>query len=265
MGKDVYAYPLVERTGLCNMFYPWARAVVWARDHGAQVIAPNWVQFGRMGVWLRREKDKRLYLNQFTDKGTIHGFRKWWLLQTQRRSSEECPLESGVVVFQGRDRWGWMEPVKMEREYLTWKLEAIVNPRILKALEGLPKEFIAVHIRKGDFNLGDELQTDSYYLNAIQKARWECGEKLPVHVFSDGTERELAFLAKVSNLVRMSKAPAVQDVLAISRATAVVGTNHSTFSYWGAFLGREKVSYWSSSGHLPSLPLDVCETRMVST
>src|SRR5574344_863896 len=114
-----YAYPQVETTGLCNMFYPWARAVVWARDNGAQVIAPNWVQFKRVGVWLRREKDKRTYLQQFQMMGYMTGLKKWWLLQTQPKSSEKFPAEEGVVVFRGREEFDWMESVKNERDFLT--------------------------------------------------------------------------------------------------------------------------------------------------
>ena len=69
MKINLYAYPQVETTGLCNMFYPWARAVVWAKNNGAKMIAPNWVQFNRLGVWLRHERDKRTYLMQFSDSG----------------------------------------------------------------------------------------------------------------------------------------------------------------------------------------------------
>lgn len=263
MRRCLYAYPLVGATGLCNMFYPWARAVVWTREHGARVIAPNWVQFKRLGVWLRHEKDKRTYLRQFTDSGYITGTEKWWKLRTLRKSTESKPAASGIVVFSGREEFGWMEPVKNERTFLTEELERIVNPRILSGLKDLPRDYIAVHIRKGDFHFGDELQPDEYYLEAIKTARRENGEHLPVLVFSDAEDRELAFLSSIGNLKRMPQAPAVQDVLALSRATALVGTNHSTFSYWGAFLGRDKISYWSRLKHKADLPTDVCKVRYV--
>lgn len=249
-----YAYPCVGTTGLCNMFYPWARAVVWARDNGACVIAPNWVQFGRLGVWLRRERDKRTYWRQFTDAGYVTGLRKRWILLMQKES---------ITMFSGREEWGWMEPVKAERRFLTKELERIVNPDILNHLKQLPLNYIGVHIRKGDFHYGDELQPDEYYLAAIRQARQEHGEELPVLVFSDAEEGELAFLGALPDVVRMPPAPAVHDVLALSRATVMVGTNHSTFSYWGAFLGRDKVSYWSKLKHKAQLPLDVCEVRYV--
>lgn len=188
-----YAYPQVEATGLCNMFYPWARAAVWARDNGAQMIAPNWVQLHRVGVWLRRERDKRTYLRQFSDEGYVTGVRKWWLLKTQPMSTEKMPAGAGVVVFQGREEFGWMEPVKNDREFLTREMERIVNPKIVAKLSELPEDYIAVHVRKGDFKLGDELQPDEYYLSAIAQAKKDVGNK-PVLVFSDGSDADLEFL-----------------------------------------------------------------------
>lgn len=263
--RDRFAYPLVGKTGLCNMFYPWARAVVWARDNNARVVAPNWVQLSRIGVWLRGEHDKRTYLNQFTNEGYITGFEKWWKIRALPKSSEKNPNDSGVVIFSGREEFGWMEPVKHEAVFLTSELERIVNPHIIDRLKGLPDKFIAVHIRKGDFNYtGNELQPDEYYLAAIDKALAEIGYTMPVLVFSDGTYEELKFLKTLKCDLRiMDKAPAIQDVLSISRATALVGTNHSTFSYWGGFLGRKKVTYWSKLKHRSTLPEDVCDIRYV--
>lgn len=256
----MYAYPIVEKTGLCNMFYPWARAVVWARENESRVIAPNWVQFGRVGVWLRHERDKRTYLRQFSNAGYVSGLKKWWLLKTHTRSSERDASRSGIVIFKGREEFGWMEPVKNERIFLTCELERIVNPKIIFKLSELPREYIAVHIRKGDFKLGDEQQPDTYYLSAIAQARKDVGDK-PILVFSDGDDKDLEFLRHEK--VRIMRGnPAVYDVLALSRSTVLVGTNHSTFSYWGAFLGRDKVSYWSRLKHKAMLP-DTCEVRYV--
>ena len=268
--KLTYVYPRVGLTGLCNMFYPWARAVVWARDNDARDIAPDWVQFGRWGVWRRWERDKRTYLGQFTNDGYITGFKKWWLMHTSDIIKEEdvysqnpCIYTGRVIEFLGREEWGWMEPIKYEADFLRNELERIVNPRIVANLARLPQKFIAVHIRRGDFHYGDELQPDSYYLAAIARAVHDVGERMPILVFSDATSAELSFLGKKDNVVVMPKAPAVHDVLALSRASAIVGTNHSTFSYWGAFLSCGRPSYWSSIGHRTTLPEDICPVTYI--
>lgn len=261
--RRVYVYPRVGLTGLCNMFYPWARAVVWARDNNAHVIAPDWVRFWRVGVWLRWERDKRTYLNQFTNKGYICGVKKFWLLRMLNPLTEEVVRgwgnspENVIVGFSGREEWGWMELFKKEARFLRSELERITNPRIINSLSYLPKAFIGVHIRKGDFKYGDELQDDAYYLEGIFQARKKVGA-LPVLVFSDGEDEELQFLNKVSDLYQMPRAPAIHDVLALSRAKAIVGTNHSTFSYWGAFLSCGKPSIFSRTKHKTTLPEDVC-------
>ena len=255
-----YAYPLVGATGLCNMLYPWGRAVVWARDNNAKVIAPNWVQFRRLGVWIRREKDKRTYINQFTNDGYVTGIKKWWLLKTLPQIGECDTQEDGnrIRVFSGREEHGWMEPIKHEAAYLRCELKRIVNKHILQKLEALPKDFIGVHIRRGDFKLGDEMLPARFYLTAIERVRKDFGNALPVLAFSDGTDAELSFLSTIPRLKRMPTAPAVQDLLALSMATTIIGTNHSTFSYWGAYLSCGKPSYWSTLGHKVTLPEDVC-------
>ena len=189
------------------------------------------------------------------------GLTKWFLLKTQPKTSERNPGASGIVVFRGQEEFGWMEPVKHESEFITEELERIVNPKLVSRLETLPTEYIAVHIRKGDFKLGDELQPDDYYISAIAQAKKDVGEK-PVLVFSDGDANDLKFLDAVKGVRMMRDNPAVFDVLALSRASALVGTNHSTFSYWGAFLGKKKVSYWSKLKHRAALP-DNCDVRYV--
>lgn len=244
------------------MFYPWARAVVWARDHEAKVIAPNWTQLGRLGVWLRWERDKRMYLNQFTNKGYVTGLRKLWLLHRRPIIDEKClsdydGREDVVAAFSGREEWNWMEPFKHEARFLRTEIERIANPAIVKKLDLLPEKFIGVHIRRGDFHYGDELLGDEYYLEAIEAAKKNIGE-VSVLIFSDATAKELQFLSGLKNVKIMPKAPAIHDVLALARATAIVGTNHSTFSYWAAFLSCGKPSYWSHKKHKVSLPTDIC-------
>ena len=151
-----------------------------------------------------------------------------------------------------------MESFKHEAGFLKTELERIVKPNIMRSLSNLPEKFIGVHIRRGDFHYGDELQKDDYYLRAIDKARSDLGQQIHVLVFSDATDEELHFLGKVNGLTIMPKAAAIHDVLALSRASAVIGTNHSTFSYWGTFLSCGKPSYWSCIGHKAELPYDVC-------
>ena len=225
-----YAYAVLPRTGFCNMLNPWARAFLWARDNGAKMIAPNWVKIVRLGPWLRGERHKRYYAGMITNDGYVKGFAKWRLLHFQK----------GEVEFfegQGRD----LLDVADEHQALKAELTRIASPAILARLEVLPRDYIAVHIRRGDFKSIGRTLPVSYYIAAIRLAVEKVGD-LPILVFSDAPVEELGFLRDVGTAYEririMPKAPALHDVLALSRARFLVCTNGSSFSEWSAFLGR---------------------------
>ena len=72
----IYAYPILGRGGLGNMLFPWARAEIFCRKTGAQMLAPEWTRV-KIGPILRGEKDKRTYMNHFDNEGYIAGIKKW--------------------------------------------------------------------------------------------------------------------------------------------------------------------------------------------
>ena len=87
MTSKKYVYADLPRTGLCNMLFPWARAVLYARNHSLPLLAPEWVKLGRIGPWLRGERDKRYYFGQFTNEGYIRGLKKWWALHFEKKKT----------------------------------------------------------------------------------------------------------------------------------------------------------------------------------
>lgn len=227
MIREKYVYADLPRTGLCNMLFTWARAALYARDHALQMLAPSWVKIKRIGPWLRGERDKRYYFHQFTNEGYVCGIRKWLVLNLQRNST---------VVFRGMGEY--FKDINGEHEFLKNELERITDSSILSKVRALPSKFIGVHIRLGDFaSIGLALPMD-YYLRGIRKARQIAGDDIPVLVFSDGREDELSQISGLGNVVVMKPAPALQDMLSLSKATVLVGTNNSTFSGWAAFLGQ---------------------------
>lgn len=250
--SKLYAYAAVERRGLCNMLYPWARSVIFARDHHCEVIGPGWVKINRLGPLLRGERDKRYYLGQFTNKGYISGFRKWWLLSTQQKISEEVPEAPrfGIVVF--NELRGYLADFSEEAEFLKGEIVRIASPSILEAVNVLPENFIGVHIRRGDFARIGQALPEEYYLRAIARAKEVAGSNTPVFVFSDAQPSELRYLGEIDNLRVMPKAPALQDMLSLAKAKVLVGTNLSTFSEWAAFLGGQR-SLWDKNHEAPKV------------
>lgn len=236
-----YVYPVLVRRGLCNLLFTWAQAEAYCHSTGAKMIAPRWVSICRIGPWLRREKYKRYYGGQFTTAGQTTGIKKWFLLIFARRR---------VKMFHGMENF--FDPFIADQPHIKNSLWCMTYPEIRAEVERLATEpFIAVHIRRGDFKQAGWLVGDEWYVEATRRAIKDL--KVPgvplIRVFTDGYEREVAFLAKALPDARveiMGKAAPMRDLLLMSRAKFLVGSSASTFSMWAVFLGQMP-SYWASA------------------
>lgn len=246
----MYVYARLTRTGLCNKLFPWARAVVYAHETGARIIAPRWVNLMRIGPWIRRERDKRYYINEFTNDGYCSN---WFGIR---------PALCGATVFAGME--SYFAPFLTQQPIVKAELRRIVNPKLVAAADEVGSErFIGVHVRRGDFVSGGISISDAWYIRAISVAREVAGD-LPVKIFSDGNLEKLkGITSKVKNSVVMAAAPAVHDLLALSHSQVLVATSRSTFSMWAVFLGQ-MTSIWCDGKNVPTLYVDnkkplICE------
>lgn len=259
----LYAYPVVGRTGLGNMLITWARAVVFAKENNARLIAPAWTNFFRLGPILRMEKDKRLYMGQFTNSEYITGFRRLVYLACHKRIKERDynGQSNGVVYFAGHEEG--MRLVQQYRDVIARELYRISNPIYQKSLAALPERFVGVHVRIGDFSkVGFALDND-FYIRAIQIAIERMGGDVPVLVFSDARQEQLKYLTdRFPSLRIMPNAPALQDMLTLSKSSILVGTNRSTFSAWAAVLGGMQ-SLWDKNGNPPDTFLGLKDFELV--
>lgn len=247
MNNRLFAYADLPRTGLCNMLNPWARAVLWARANRCGMLAPNWVKVFRIGPWLRRENDKRYYFHQFTNEGYIGGIKKWMIFRRFDRIREESltgTVKEGIIVFSSQKND--ILDLLSQAEFLKQELFRIAAPDIKSGLKNLPREFIGVHIRRGDFKAIGQVLSADYYCSAITHAIKAYGD-IPILVCSDAPEVELPYLRRFPNLNLLKDNPALQDVLILSEAKCLVCTNGSSFSEWAAFLGGMH-SVWSKDG-----------------
>lgn len=259
----LYVYPEVGRTGLCNMLITWSRALVFAHEHQAKMIAPGWVNVWRLGPWLRHEKDKRFYIGQFTNRGYASGWRRWLHLHCNRRIPERAyrSERKGVVVFTGHEEG--LRIVQDHCDLIRAELYRIASPQIVQALRTLPRKFIGVHLRMGDFSrIGFSLKAE-YYIRAIDIALSRVGRNTPVLVFSDARPSQLTYLVeRFESLKIMPPAPALQDVLSLSMSRLLVATNRSTFSAWAAVLGGIP-SLWDKDGEPPNTFLGLRKFELV--
>lgn len=247
-----YAYPYLLRRGLCNMLFTWAQAVSYCYNQNAKMIAPVWTRLTRIGPLLRGERYKRYYGGEFTNNGYVSGIRRWWLLHFNKGS---------IRTFRGMD--GFFDPFIKNQKIIKEELSRIIAPSILLEVQRIVQEepYVGVHVRRGDFVVAGLLTPDEWYIRAIEAALKSAADQgVDIHtirVFTDGYPDEVAFISKAfmrHKVVVMKKAPAIQDVLAMSNAVILVCTADSTFSMWAVFLGQIP-SVWRKGCRVPNLYL----------
>jgi hypothetical protein len=244
--KELFGYPALMKAGLGNMLIPWARCVLWCRDHNAQMIAPFWTKL-RIGPFLRFEKDKRQYQRLFHNADQISGLQRIILLARSRsvESGVWSPAEAGsrpvVVRFRGMD--GAASLIGRHAEVRD-ELYRITKPRFIPRAPARP--FIAVHVRLGDFTpaSGGELTAGvhcrrlpvEWYADALSALRAGVGNTMAAKVYSDGSDEELRPLLSLGAVERAEKSEAITDMLALAQSSALIASG-SAFSMWGCYLG----------------------------
>jgi hypothetical protein len=242
--KRIYGYADVGRSGLGNMLFPWARCVLWTRDHAVGMLAPEWWTF-RIGPYFRRERDKRQYQKLLGTAGYIGGFRKQWLMRALRRVDEDAlqgaPKDGVVVQFKGIK--GYFEPLRGRADEVRSELLRIAR-RPPAASIGSP--YIGVHVRRGDFSIPQSAKTlvdgaecyqiaIEWYIEALRAVRSAIGTPVQALVFSDGSPAELGALLAEPNVALRAGATALDDMLALGDSGVLIASG-STFSMWGSYL-----------------------------
>jgi hypothetical protein len=250
---SLFAYPLTDNSGLGNILFPWARAVIWAQKWGARLVKPAWGQI-RIGPFLRGDRDKRRYGKQFTGGDCVSGLAKRILLATSQVVSEDqvaslTPARRLVVTFKGmRNRFvDLLGSEQVVRESLL----QIINPALIPRRPASP---IAIHVRRGDFippANADELRAgnhnrlipDEWYIAVLRNIRSALGENVPATVYSDAKPKLLEQILSQPNTVCKSSGVAVTDLLELA-GSGVLIASASTFSEWASYLGQMPVIWY---------------------
>jgi hypothetical protein len=98
-----------------------------------------------------------------------------------------------------------------------------------------PQDYVAVHVRRGDFN---ERQRTSlgWFVSALRAARAAAGYAAPALVVSDAHAPELALLLQEPRTRLVRTGAPLGDLLVLASARVLLASG-SSFSAWGAFLG----------------------------
>jgi hypothetical protein len=254
----LYAYPkFVRQSGIGNRLFPWARAYLFAKAHGAKLIWPNWEHF-RVGALFKggvrwRDFPGKIYLfGNFTPDHTyVSGLRKRIILRTGQKLAELDPLQynsssSQIIVFDGLRNL--FTDLAGSQLILKNALMSIASPAVMSGVQiSLPP--IALNIRRGkdfrdpqdpgEFVTSGGLRTPlNWFRMTLQRIRRLVGSEIGAFVISDGDEADLNSVLSLPNTVHIKTTTALADLLLISQARLLIASGGSAFSAWGAFLSE---------------------------
>jgi len=263
---------LLPNAGLANKLFVWAKAEVFAmlNDMPNDTIGWTWPKIGPL---LRSERSVRMY-------GQYIRSRKWACLLALAAGAftgrlviepDVAPLpstsvrESRTYVFTDISSWrDYFGDIRNHRDFIRSRLLAMIRDQYKKELDALRPPVVAVHVRRGDFrslrvgedfaHVGGVRTADQYFADLIKQIRHVSGWDLPVTVFSDGTDDEVAFLTRMSGVTRSPAFSDVVDLLLMARARIIITSAGSTFGEWAAFLSEAAVLRHPGHIHAPIRP-----------
>jgi len=231
--------------GLGNLFFPYARALLLAKQHHFALVNPSWPTI-KLGTFLRRERDKRLYVQVFRPRG-IAGPKKTFLLLARRKITEEAAAKGavppGAVVLTAGLK-NFFKDIAHERAWLAEEFQGLLRREDAARIRATGPLSIGVHARMGDFEARRRIPL-AWYIQTIIKIRRAAGVRVPVAVASDGSDAELAELLRLSGVRRLRLGPA-GELFALSGSKILLASD-STFSAWAAFQGHVPV-VWARRG-----------------
>lgn len=247
--------------GIGNCFFAYFHAVLLAERTGQKMIAPAWGNLG-VGVFLRDDHSRRRYGRMFVPHGDeMTSLTKAWMLATRWRGrrvvcvgpgSDPASLPVGQGLSVVRLDACWFGELVHHRAMVRRRLlDVIAIPLAAPAWGASP--YIAVHVRLGDFaqpttpvtaNAVNTRIPMGWYEFAIGQAQ-RMRPDLPVRLFSDGQEYEVAALLAIPGVSLERSGSDIEQLIAMASASLFVGSN-STFSHWAAFLG-DMSTIWATA------------------
>ena len=219
--------------GLGNILFPWATALVYAKTHKLTRIQTTWKNL-KFGTFIRKERDKRMYMDLFTGYDGLSGFKKFLLLN----------FSKNVKVFSGMNEL--FDPFKNNQIFVKKELLKMINPYHIEKASAFNDNSIAIHIRMGDFAIPDNEQVlrggnwnyrlpIKWYISIVEKIREK--SNIPIYIFSDADNDEIKEILELKNCSRAYFGSAISDMIALSNCKVLI-SSASTFSMWASFLGQ---------------------------
>jgi hypothetical protein len=246
----------LPRSGLGNKLLVWAHALVFAHLNELPLFVSNWAEL-KIGPFLRNEKSKRQYWGYFVQTNQPSFLRK--LVFASSKCVDEPDLRRVVgldskLVYVFREMPSWPNYFKDLQEFrpiIVGQFYHNVAPKYLSLAERQTPPVIGVHIRRSDFrkpangeqigNTFNQRTSLDYFIRTVEAIRDIQGAQLPVTIFTDGKEGDVAELLTLPEVKMAAKNPDIVDLLLLSRSRYIVVSPGSTFSYWAAFVSDASV------------------------
>lgn len=242
-------YVKFPKVGLGNMLLVWARAIVFARLNNLTCFTSSWWGL-HWGALFRREKKKRLYRNYFVETPLWQR----WVIQlccAVKKVQNDPPVKKVIEsnskktevylfnkVLTGGDVFG---DIRDHDLLVKEELDKLLTAAMKSKLKEYKIPVIGVHIRRGDFKLGNQTTSLEYFIKGIQVIRTILDEEVPVTVFTDAYEHELVELLQLPNIHIAEDKPDILDILLLSKSRIMILSRSSTFGYWAAYLSNAVV------------------------
>lgn len=224
----------------------WARGVVFSKINDLPCTISAWWGL-RWGALLRGEKKSRLYRGYFIE--TVFWKRWAYVIACKMMTIEKDPTvyrlptsakeEKKIFVFENaltsNDVFG---DLREHHEIIFAELNNLLTQKMKNTLASYSVPVIGVHIRRGDFKLGNQTTPLQYFIEGIKVIRATLGQSLPVTIFTDAEEIELENLLALPFVSIAADKADILDILLLSKSKIMILSKSSTFSYWSAFLSE---------------------------
>ena len=241
MAKVYVKFP---KTGLGNLLLIWARARLLAELNNLSMVTAPWWGV-RWGAWLRNERKKRMYIGYFKESSWVQRLMiKIYYIgaiivkdpEVKKIKEEEVTGRKLFLFNKVSTSNDIFSEIREHRDFIRDEIYKILSPLLLQKMSSFEVPVIAVHIRRGDFKIGNQITPGSFFTDCISSIRTVCKEDWPVTVFTDADHTEIAEILQLPQVKLAEDKPDILDILLMSKSRVIVLSQSSTFSYWGAFL-----------------------------
>lgn len=242
--------------GLGNKLFPWARAKLFAEQHGCKMLQTRWFSphggaITRGGINYKYALTKIWLLGNFKKDCTEMSLREFYCTHrnlprcfVNSLKDVDTTMDQQHIVFRWNTEHNFSD-LNGKQKFLLKKLSDITMPSQLQfAQQYEGRDFIALNVRTGKDFVSRSSGRHGYYLteiewfvNALAEARRRYGHLRAV-IVSDGGRSQLAELLKEPDVELLEAPTAIADLLVLSKATVLLGSGNSTFSAWASYLGE---------------------------